>query len=103
MAWTGATLAGSHRESTRGAYSQWQRRALALLAMVSAMAAGVTGTNSWLAYRSTDLSFADIASVPARDVAIVPGSRVRDRQPLPILRARLDAALALYRAGRVHA
>jgi vancomycin permeability regulator SanA len=103
MGSTEAMLAGSHRESTGGAFSQWQRRILGVLAAVGTLAAGVAGTNAWLAYRSTELAFADVASVPARDIAIVPGSRVTNQQPSPILRARLEAALALYRAGRVHA
>ena len=40
---------------------------------------------------------------PGSHVLIVPGSRVYGDKPLPILRARLEAALDLYRAGRVKA
>jgi vancomycin permeability regulator SanA len=41
--------------------------------------------------------------VPARSVAIVPGSPVAHGKPVPQLRARLETALALYRTGRVKA
>src|SRR5258708_7008461 len=43
----------------------------------------------------------DLTLVPARAVAIVPGSRVWHGQPLAILRDRLQAGLDLYRGGRV--
>lgn len=43
-----------------------------------------------------------VTDAPARDVAIVLGARVYDNgKPSPFLRARLDLALALYRAGKV--
>jgi len=43
----------------------------------------------------------DVASVPSRRVAIIPGAGVRDGQPSLVLADRLHAALALYRTGKV--
>src|SRR5258707_1016876 len=45
--------------------------------------------------------FSDLSAVPARSVAIVPGSGVADGRPGPPLRVRLETALALYQSGRV--
>ncbi|MCC6625055.1 MAG: YdcF family protein [Deltaproteobacteria bacterium] len=43
----------------------------------------------------------DVATVPAREVVIVPGARVdADGAPSWLLARRLDGALALYRAGK---
>jgi vancomycin permeability regulator SanA len=72
-------------------------------AFAIATAIGVVGPNMWVAAATRGRIFADVASVPARSVAIVPGARVRGRKPFVHLEARLQAALALYRAGRVHA
>ncbi|WP_249345646.1 vancomycin high temperature exclusion protein [Microbispora sp. H11081] len=43
------------------------------------------------------------AEVPVMPAALVLGAGVRGRQPTPMLRARLDIAAELYRAGRVRA
>jgi vancomycin permeability regulator SanA len=66
-------------------------------------AAGWIGPNAWIAHASRPYAYASAAAVPARTFAIVPGSRVYRGRPLPILRSRLEAALELYRAGRVKA
>lgn len=42
-----------------------------------------------------------VADVPARDVAVVFGAGLRDGRPTPYLAHRLDAAVTLYRTGRV--
>jgi SanA protein len=53
-----------------------------------------------LSFRS--ITFSSVASIPARPIAIVFGAGVTSRGKLtPILRARVDAAVALYRAGKV--
>jgi vancomycin permeability regulator SanA len=75
--------------------------AIASLALVSL--AGVTGSNAWVERASRGYVYDSADAVPGRDVAIVPGSRVFRGQPLRILRDRLEAALALYQAGRVKA
>ena len=66
-------------------------------------AAGWIGPNAWIAHASRPYAYGDAAAIPARTFAIVPGSRVERGKPLPILRSRLEAALELYRAGRVKA
>ena len=74
--------------------------AAALLALV---AVGWAGPNLWIGRAARGQAFTDPAMIPARTFAIVPGSRVYRDQPLNILRARLEAALDLYREGRVKA
>jgi vancomycin permeability regulator SanA len=65
--------------------------------------AGLVGSNAWVAWRSRGHAYDDAATVPSRSIAIVPGSRVFEGKPLHIVRSRLQAALDLYRAGRVKA
>jgi len=72
-------------------------------ALVLLGAGGWVGPNLWVARRARPYVFARAAAVPARTFAIVPGSRVEHNRPLPILGGRLEAALALYRLGRVKA
>jgi len=72
-------------------------------AMAVAAVAAVVGANAWVAREARGRVFTDVASVPARSVAIVPGARVHGGKPFAHLEARLDAALALYRAGQVKA
>jgi vancomycin permeability regulator SanA len=64
---------------------------------------GVALPNGWVALTVRSHRFANLASVPARSIAIVPGASVWGGEPLPTLRDRLEAALALYREGRVGA
>jgi vancomycin permeability regulator SanA len=72
-----------------------------LLALVAVTSVG--GANAWVGAAARGRSYGDLAAVPARSVAIVPGSRVTSGEPSPHLRDRLDAALTLYRQGRVKA
>jgi SanA protein len=65
--------------------------------------AAVLGPNAWVARTAIGHAYASVASVPTRSVAIVPGARVYKGKPFVHLEARLQAALALYRAGRVKA
>ena len=79
-------------------------RGLKLGALLAVLAgAGWLGPNLWIARSARPYAYDSAAAVPARTFAIVPGSRVYHGRPLPILRARLEAALELYRAGRVKA
>ena len=71
--------------------------------LVVLAAVGWVAPNLWVAHLARPYAYASTAAVPARAFAIVPGSRVYNDKPLPILRARLEAALELYRAGRVRA
>ena len=65
--------------------------------------AGLVGSNVWIAWASRGYAYESAETVPARSVAIVPGSRVHEGKPLFIVRSRLQAGLDLYRAGRVKA
>ena len=80
--------------------ARWTR---GLAALVLLGAAGWTGSNLWVARSAQPYTFTGATTVPPRTFAIVPGSRVYHDRPLAILRARLEAALDLYRAGRVEA
>jgi vancomycin permeability regulator SanA len=75
--------------------------AVASLALIGLT--GLGASNAWVARASRGYVYQSADAVPSRDVAIVPGSRVFRGQPLLILRSRLEAALALYQAGRVKA
>jgi vancomycin permeability regulator SanA len=79
-----------------------RRRALRIAgALAIAAAAGVVGPNVWVSAATRGRVFADVASAPARSVAIVPGARVYGGRPFVHLEARLQAALSLYRSGQV--
>jgi vancomycin permeability regulator SanA len=45
--------------------------------------------------------YSDSAETPAERVAVVFGAGVRDNSPSPMLAARIEGAVALYRLGRV--
>ncbi|WP_331445777.1 vancomycin high temperature exclusion protein [Streptomyces xanthochromogenes] len=57
---------------------------------------------TWL-YTSTGGRIGTVADAPAAGVAVVFGAGLRDGQPSPYLADRLDAAVRLYRAGKVKA
>jgi SanA protein len=84
-----------------------QRRPVRALRVALAMpllgAALVLASNAWIAHAVRGRARDDAAALPARAVAIVPGTHVSARRPMPLLEERLTAALSLYRAGRVSA
>jgi len=81
-----------------------RRRALRIAGAIAVAAvAAVVGPNAWVAHEARGRVFTDLASVPARSVAIVPGARVYGGKPFVHLEARLRAALSLYRGGQVKA
>ncbi len=63
----------------------------------------VFAPSAWIARAARPRTFANPSSVPARSIAIVPGTRGEGGRPQWIVRARLQATLGLYRAGRVGA
>lgn len=63
----------------------------------------VAGTNAWVRTAETGRAYASANELPARAIAIVPGSPTSRRQVKATLKGRLDGALALYRARRVEA
>lgn len=73
----------------------------ALGVTVAATGAGIVA-NVWIDRTARPFLYAELAAVPPRTVAIVPGARVyRSGAPSPPLVDRLQTALDLYRAGRV--
>jgi len=90
--------------SRMGLSVEVRARGLGLAATLLSLATiGWVGPNLWIAHVARPYVYSSAAELPARTFAIVPGSRVYGDKPLPILRARLEAALALHRAGRVKA
>lgn len=65
------------------------------------IAAPLVGANAWVSQAARSHAYETLSAVPARSVVIVPGAAVHGGQPLTSLRDRLEAALALYRWGRV--
>jgi len=63
--------------------------------------ASVAVTNVWIAVAVRGGARDDAAALPARSVAIVPGTHTAPHRPMPLLRQRLAAALQLYREGHV--
>jgi vancomycin permeability regulator SanA len=70
-------------------------------ALVLLAGAGLFASNAWVAHAAKGRSFDSVGAVPARSVAIVPGSRVFGSRPSAPLRGRLETALMLYQGGRV--
>jgi SanA protein len=68
-----------------------------LILAIASLAAplALRGNVSLYIYRSVD-------ATPEVQVVIVPGASVISGRPSPVLQARTDAAIALYRAGKAH-
>jgi vancomycin permeability regulator SanA len=79
------------------------RGARVLVAIGFAALLFVGSSNGWVAASTRALTYQAADSVPEREVAIVPGTFAAQGRPGPMLRARLEAALAAYTAGRVRA
>lgn len=63
---------------------------------------GLIGWRSWLvAHHSPDIH-ESVYVVPPQRIAIVLGAGVRGERPTAVLARRIEAAVALYHAGRVH-
>lgn len=74
---------------------------LAAAALVLLLAGGVA-IYGWVQWRYDRLIWTEVDQVPAQPVAIVFGAGVRpDGRLSPVLRDRMDAAVDLYRQGRV--
>jgi vancomycin permeability regulator SanA len=91
-------------EAARPRRARFARRLIVTaIALPLAAVAFVGATNAWVAWAARGHVYTDVASVPPRSVAIVPGARVYRGQPFVLLKDRLEAALALYRTNRVRA
>ncbi|WP_257451002.1 SanA/YdcF family protein [Archangium lipolyticum] len=85
----------------RGKASQVRRWALALLAMGLAVTLGVWAASLYVEKRYAD-RILPRAEAPQKPVAIVYGAGLAPGGvPSPVLAQRLDAAIALYREGKV--
>lgn len=73
------------------------------LALGLLLPAAVVGANLWVFGSARPHMYTDSRRLPARPIAIVPGTRVENGVPSVGLRQRLAAALALYKTGRVRA
>ena len=72
-----------------------------LAGCVGLAAVFVAATNAWVFVDSGPHAFRSLAAVPTKSVAIVPGAFVYKDRPARTLEDRLEAALELYRDGRV--
>lgn len=81
----------------------WLRRAgWGLILGIAAACALALVSNLWITVTTSNRRHESVQDVPTRYVAIVPGAKVhRDGRPSLALEDRLDAALRLYRAGKV--
>jgi vancomycin permeability regulator SanA len=76
-------------------------RFVAEAALAGALA--VSGANIWVGVAARGRAFSAVEAVPARAIAIVPGTPTSRKQVNAALLGRLQGALELYRAGRVRA
>jgi vancomycin permeability regulator SanA len=65
------------------------------------MTAALIGTSNWYVIDGNGIVARTVAGAPVSDVALVPGCYANGLRPAAVLKARLSAALGLYRAGRV--
>ncbi len=86
--------------------TRWGRRGQTIicttLGLLLAAPPLVILTNLLVFKQATPFIYRSVAEVPARAVAIVPGNTVNHGRPGRTLTERLQGALALYRAGKVH-
>ena len=73
------------------------------LSVVLVGAAGVAFTNGWVHWSGTRYIHEALDEVPARAVAIVPGTGGRHGEIAGYFLPRMTAALSLYRSHKVHA
>ncbi len=80
------------------------RRARWFLLTAALLLAGVVGCDTWIEHRAAAFVFDDLEELPANQVGLVLGTSERGRGggPNPYFTHRMDAAIELYRAGKVH-
>jgi SanA protein len=73
------------------------------LAAAGLVLAVVGGSNWWIIAQTKAQLFTTVEAVPANDVALVLGTspKIGGRWANPFFEGRMDAAAALYRAGKV--
>jgi vancomycin permeability regulator SanA len=60
----------------------------------------VAGTNLWVRATTSGHAVRSVELIPARTIAIVPGSGTSNKEVKAALETRVEGALALYRSGR---
>ena len=63
----------------------------------------MVGANLWVFFSAQPHMYVDEGKLPARPIAIVPGTMIQGGIPSAGLRQRLVAALSLYKGGKVRA
>jgi SanA protein len=84
--------------------STWRRGLIVALAGAAVLCAGVWLCNVWIVSATQSQVYEDLSSVPSRDVALVLGTRRTTpdgRWSNPHFAHRIEAAAALYEAGKV--
>jgi len=78
---------------------------LPILALILAGAAGIFACEWWIAHTAEERCFETVDSIPAAPVAVVLGaaSRLSDGRPNLFYLPRMEAAAALFKAGKVKA
>ncbi|MCE5198532.1 MAG: ElyC/SanA/YdcF family protein [Armatimonadota bacterium] len=83
-------------------HPKWKRPIRTTAALVLAAAAVLGGARAWVAASARGWVYTDVEAVPKCRVALVLGAKVhRNGKLSTLLRDRVDAAIALYKAGKV--
>jgi SanA protein len=72
-----------------------------LVVVLLALAALALVIPIWMRTSVAPYTYASLYTIPRADVAVVLGASVAHGAPLPLLASRADAAIALYREGKV--
>jgi len=90
------------RTMLRSAVGLLRRRWKPLAAIAGVPVAALVAVNAWIVGTTAEHRYQQVADVPARQVAIVPGALVyHDGRPSDVLADRLQTAVELYQAGKV--
>jgi SanA protein len=91
------------KRSSKKPASVVRRLAWLAVGLMACLIVFVAGVNSYIVAANRDRLFTDLEKVPAADVALVLGtsSRLQNGAPNKHFAGRMDAAAALYRAGKV--
>jgi vancomycin permeability regulator SanA len=94
--------ASGARTVAPGRQNRRLKKALAWSAVLAVAGCGMAlAADRWVTSSTRGLIYTEPAAVPARPVGIVFGALVVGDQLAPVLRERVEAGVALYRAGKV--
>lgn len=91
------------RSAKKGVVFRLKRLARITLGLMLLLAIFVGGVNGYVTFSNRDRLYTDLAKVPPADVALVLGtsSRLRNGAPNRHFAGRMEAAAALFHAGKV--